>query len=138
MLETLLQEGDVQAQPLIAVKDVEASSTWYRQLLDCKSGHGGRDYEQILSDGELILQLHDWDADEHPFMGDKETPSRGNGVLLWFMTPDFNGAMKRAKELGVEVLEDPFVNPNAQHRECWIRDPDGYVVVLAGPRGDVG
>ena len=25
------------------------------------------------------------------------------------------------------------VNPNAKQRELWLRDPDGYTVVLAGP-----
>jgi hypothetical protein len=23
------------------------------------------------------------------------------------------------------------------HRECWLRDPDGYIVVLASPDGEV-
>jgi len=39
-------------------------------------------------------------------------------------------------DLGAEVLEGPLVNVNAQHREVWIRDPDGYTVVVAGPPGD--
>ncbi len=33
-------------QPLIAVKDVEASSRWYQRLLGCRSAHGGREYER--------------------------------------------------------------------------------------------
>jgi hypothetical protein len=28
-------------QPLICVRDVEASSRWYQQLLGCRSDHGG-------------------------------------------------------------------------------------------------
>ena len=32
----------MEPQPLIAVADVEASSLWYRRLLGCESGHGGR------------------------------------------------------------------------------------------------
>ena len=91
----------VRAQPLIAVNDVEASSRWYQHLLSCQSGHGGPAYEQLLSGGQLILQLHAWDV-------------------------------ARARELGADILEEPHVNPNANHRECWLRDPDGYVVVLAG------
>jgi catechol 2,3-dioxygenase-like lactoylglutathione lyase family enzyme len=31
----------MRVQPLIAVRDVEASSRWYQSLLGCKSGHGG-------------------------------------------------------------------------------------------------
>ena len=37
----------------------------------------------------------------------------------------------------VEAHDHPHVNPNARHRECWLRDPDGYVVVLAGTEGDI-
>jgi hypothetical protein len=57
------------AQPLIAVRDVQASSRWYRTVLNCQSGHGGTEYERILDDGRLILQLHHWDAHEHPHIG---------------------------------------------------------------------
>ena len=41
------------------------------------------------------------------------------------------------RALGADILEEPHVNPNARHRECWLRDPDGYVVVLAGAEGDI-
>jgi len=34
---------------------------------------------------------------------------------------------------GAEVIEEPHVNAAPQHREIWLRDPDGYVVVVAGP-----
>jgi catechol 2,3-dioxygenase-like lactoylglutathione lyase family enzyme len=125
-------------QPLIAVADVEASSRWYQRLLNCQSGHGGREYERLLSDGELVLQLHHWGAREHPHLGDLSQKPYGNGVLLWFQVDDFDAAIERTRSLRAEILEPPHVNANAQHRECWIRDPDGYVVVLASARGDAG
>ena len=125
-------------QPLIAVSDVEASSRWYQRLLGCHSGHGGREYEQLLHAGELILQLHHWDAHEHPHLGDQRSKPYGNGTLLWFQTNEFDEAVKRARRIEAEILEEPHVNPRAQHRECWLRDPDGYVVVLASAHGDVG
>ncbi|MFT5448951.1 MAG: hypothetical protein ACI9DC_004137 [Gammaproteobacteria bacterium] len=37
------------------------------------------------------------------------------------------------KLLQAEVLAAFRVNPNAHHREFWLKDPDGYVVVVAGP-----
>ena len=125
-------------QPLIAVPDVEASSRWYQRLLACQSGHGGPEYERLVAGGELILQLHRWDAHEHPYMGDVDSKPYGNGVLLWFQTDDFDAAVERARELEAEILEAPHVNRNAGHRECWIRDPDGYVIVLASAYGDLG
>jgi catechol 2,3-dioxygenase-like lactoylglutathione lyase family enzyme len=125
-------------QPLIAVRDVQASSRWYQGVLGAASGHGGPEYEQILSDGEMIMQLHDWDAHEHPHLGSPESRPHGNGVLLWFQTEAFDTALERVRTVGAAVLEGPKVNPNANHREIWLRDPDGYVVVLAGAYGDLG
>jgi len=119
-------------QPLIAVADVEASSRWYQRLLDCKSGHGGPDYEQLVRDGEMILQLHAWEDEDHPNLGDPNAAAHGYGVLLWFQTEAFDAALARAKEIEAEIVQGPFVNPNARHREIWLRDPDGYIVVIAG------
>jgi len=126
-------------QPLIAVRDVASSSRWYQHLLGCESGHGGKEYEQLLSKTELVLQLHAWNAatHEHPHMGREELEPWGNGVLLWFQTDDFDAAVERVRALGAEVLEEPHLNPNAGQREIWLRDPDGYVVVLASQREQV-
>jgi catechol 2,3-dioxygenase-like lactoylglutathione lyase family enzyme len=125
-------------QPLIAVSDVEASSRWYQELLGAKSGHGGAEYEQIVdSTGKLVLQLHAWDAHEHPHLGDPALRPHGNGVLLWFQVDDFEAAVERAREMRVEILEGPRVNPNANHQEIWLRDRDGYVVVLASAYGEL-
>ena len=120
-------------QPLIAVRDVVASSRWYQGVLGCESGHGGKEYERLLSKGELVLQLHAWEAatHEHPHMGRAELQPWGNGVLLWFRIDDFDAAVERVRALAAEVLEEPHLNPNAGQREIWIRDPNGYVVVLA-------
>jgi catechol 2,3-dioxygenase-like lactoylglutathione lyase family enzyme len=128
----------MKAQPLIAVRDVEASSRWYRELLGCESGHGGPEYERIVRDDEIVLQLHHWDAHAHPHLGDPEARPLGNGVLLWFQIADFDAAIARGRKLGAEILEGPLVNPSARHREIWLRDRDGYVVVLASPAGDTG
>jgi catechol 2,3-dioxygenase-like lactoylglutathione lyase family enzyme len=117
-------------QPLIVVRDVEAASRWYCELLGATSGHGGPDYERVMIGEEFVMQLHAWDVHEHEFLGDPKLPV-GNGVLLWFEVADFEGAVARARKLGATVLEDVHENPGAEHVEIWLRDPDGYVVVLA-------
>lgn len=128
----------MQPQPLIAVREVQASSRWYQRLLGCRSGHEGTEYQQLVdAGGKLILQLHAWDAHEHPHMGDPATKPYGNGVLLWFQIDDFDAAVGRARALAAEILEGPQVNPNANHREIWLRDLDAYVIVLASAYGDV-
>ena len=128
----------VLAQPLIAVVDVEASSRWYCHLLGGTSGHGGKEYERVMVGDDFVLQLHDWNAHEHPFLGDEGSRPWGNGTLLWFRVDDLDGALARADELGAEILEDRHPNPGAHHEEVWLRDPDGYVVVLASRPDDVG
>jgi catechol 2,3-dioxygenase-like lactoylglutathione lyase family enzyme len=120
------------AQPMIAVHDVASTSRWYQQALGLTSGHGGPEYEQLMSGDMLVLQLHRWDADEHAHLGDPAVRPYGNGVLLWFHEPDVARAWDRAVACGAEVVEPLHVNPLAHHREFWLRDPEGYVVVVAG------
>ena len=118
---------------MIAVRDVPASSRFYAEILQAESGHGGEEYEQLLSDGELVLQLHNIDVDHHHGpLAARDLPV-GNGALLWFEVSDFGAAVERAKSIGAVVERDVHVNPNAKQSEIWLRDADGYLVVLAGP-----
>jgi extradiol dioxygenase family protein len=125
-------------QPLIAVHDVPASSHWYQAVLGCESGHGGSEYERIMCQGRMVLQIHLWDAHDHPHLGSHDLKPYGNGVILWFQTDDFDEAIRRINVLHPKVLEEPKVNLSANHREVWLRDLDGYVVVIAGRDGDLG
>ena len=120
-------------QPMVVLADVEAGSRWFQDVLGLKSAHGGTEYEMLMDGDELVLQLHQWEADEHPYLGNPDDPSRGNGVLLWFATDDFDALMQRVTDGAVVVLDGPLVNPNAGHREVWVRGPEGYTVVVAGP-----
>jgi catechol 2,3-dioxygenase-like lactoylglutathione lyase family enzyme len=128
-------------QPLIAVTDVEASSRWYQRLLGLRSNHGGSHYEQLVSNGELILQLHGFDIEHHHGrIGNPQNRPYGNGVLLWFEVEDFDGVMERAAAMGVEIVLPKHRNPpdgdgGPNHWECWMKDPDGYGVVVASPYG---
>jgi catechol 2,3-dioxygenase-like lactoylglutathione lyase family enzyme len=118
---------------MLVVTDVEASSRWYQDVLGLTSGHGGAEYEMLLFDGELVLQLHATDAHEHPQLG--APPS--SGVAVWFGDADVDAVLARIAAAGAEIAEGPLVNPNAQHREVWLRDPDRHLVVVSSPYGDV-
>jgi catechol 2,3-dioxygenase-like lactoylglutathione lyase family enzyme len=122
-------------QPLICVRDVEASSRWYQRLLGCKGNHGGPEYERLMFNGKLVLQLHKWEAEhDHGPIGDPNL-AHGNGVLLWFEVNDFEAAVARAGDLQAEIVLPRHRNPRPNHWEIWLRDPDGYTVVLASPDG---
>ena len=135
------QKSPVQAQPLVAVRNVRASSRWYAELLDADAlpEHAHRDlYDRIACSGQLMLQLHAWEAENHPNLVNRDAAPPGHGVLLWFQVDDFDSAVARARGLKAEVVLEPHINPAPQHREIWLRDPDGYVVVIASPDGDCG
>jgi catechol 2,3-dioxygenase-like lactoylglutathione lyase family enzyme len=142
-------ENGMRVQPLIVCRDVDVSARFYEKLLGCKSTHSGEPYEYDRlvdpalhtsrwgTDG-LILQLHSWEADHHHgHLGDPNSPV-GNGVMLWFEVDDFDAAVERARALDARVILDVHRNPDADHRELWIADPDGYTVVLASPDGAAG
>jgi catechol 2,3-dioxygenase-like lactoylglutathione lyase family enzyme len=139
-MEAAGQRAFVRAQPLIAVRDVRASSSWYRQLLglDTPREHPHRElYDRMQRGGELILQLHAWDKEDHPNLINADAAPPGHGVLLWFEVGDFDEVVERARALRAQVILEPHINPNPKHREMWLRDPDGYVVVIASPDGEM-
>jgi catechol 2,3-dioxygenase-like lactoylglutathione lyase family enzyme len=132
----------VRPQPLIAVRDVQASARWYAELLGARvdetpSDHG-HVYERLYTGKQLLMQLHGWDHEEHPNLVGADRAPVGHGVLLWFELDDFDAAVERARKLRAEVLEEPHVNPAPNHREMWLRDRDGYVVVICSPDGEAG
>jgi len=135
------QKSAAEAQPLIAVRNVRASSRWYAELLgaDPLPDHEHRDvYDRIWRSGHLLLQLHAWDAEEHPNLVNAKAAPPGHGVVLWFQLDDFDAAVGRARGLKAEIVEEPHFNAAPGHREIWLRDADGYVVVVASPDGECG
>jgi hypothetical protein len=129
----------VESQTLIAVRNVRASGRWYAELLgaDALPDHPHRDvYDRIEQAGRIVLQLHAWDEEGHPNLVGPDSAPAGHGVVLWFQVEDFDAAVARARGLAAEIIEGPFVNPAPQHREIWLRDPDGFVVVVASPDGE--
>ncbi|MEY2833540.1 MAG: hypothetical protein RLZZ574_2799 [Cyanobacteriota bacterium] len=81
-----------------------------------------------------------WVKSKHnpPELGGTVYQPYGNGVALWFQTSSFDETLVRIQTYGAHILEAPKVNLNANHREVWLCDLDGYVVVIASAYGDLG
>jgi Glyoxalase/Bleomycin resistance protein/Dioxygenase superfamily len=129
----------IESQPLIAVRNVRAAGRWYAELLggDGMPEHPHRDvYERISISGRLVLQLHAWDEEDHPNLVNADFAPLAHGVVLWFQVDDFDAVVERARKLDADIIAGPLVNPAPKHREIWLRDPDGYVVVIASPDGE--
>jgi len=116
--------------PIIAVKDVEASSNWYQQVFGFRSTHEGNVFAVLESEeDEILLCLHKWGEHEHPTMTDPAI-APGNGLILYFRTDNMNAVRQNVEELGAIVEEDVHVNPNSLRKEFSIRDPDGYYLTI--------
>ncbi|MGB3073764.1 MAG: VOC family protein [Chitinophagales bacterium] len=117
--------------PIIAVKDVEASSKWYQQIFGFKIEHGGKDTFAVLvsENDEILLCLHKWGEHEHPTMTNP-TITPGNGLILYFRTENMNAIRQKVEELGCIVEEEIHLNPNATKMEFSLRDPDGYYLTI--------
>jgi catechol 2,3-dioxygenase-like lactoylglutathione lyase family enzyme len=116
--------------PIIAVKDVEASAQWYQTILGCKRKHGGDEFAVLVSeDNEVLLCLHKWGAHEHPTMKDPNIPI-GNGLILYYKTEDINAIRHNVEKLGHPVEEEIHLNTNSTKKEFSLRDPDGYFLTI--------
>jgi predicted enzyme related to lactoylglutathione lyase len=116
--------------PIIAVKDVEASSKWYQQIFGFRRTHGGNQFAVLVSeDDEILLCLHKWGEHHHPTMTNPGiTP--GNGLILYFRTEDINTLRQNVEKIGGIVEEDIHLNPNSLKKEFSLRDPDGYYLTI--------
>ncbi|NND34891.1 MAG: glyoxalase [Saprospiraceae bacterium] len=116
--------------PIIAVKDVELSSRWYQSVLGCKSMHGGKEFDILVSENEdILLCLHRWGDHHHPTMIDP-TITAGNGLILYLRTEDMGSIRQSIEAMGWHVEEEIHLNPNSGKKEFSIRDPDGYYLTI--------
>jgi uncharacterized glyoxalase superfamily protein PhnB len=116
--------------PIIAVKDIEASSKWYQKIFELRNNHGGDHFSVLVSDdNEIILCLHKWQEHNHPTMTNPSiTP--GNGLLLYFRTENMNAIYQNALKAGCVIEEDIHLNSNSLRKEFSFRDPDGYFLTV--------
>ena len=91
----------------------------------------------------LVLQLHHREVEHHHGrIGDPEREV-GNGVLLWFgdvadlrRGRGAGPAAGRARRAATAPQPPEGQGNGPGHRELWIKDPDGYTVVIASPDGE--
>ncbi|HLR37665.1 MAG TPA: VOC family protein [Chitinophagaceae bacterium] len=116
--------------PIIAVKDVEASAQWYHQIFGFRNAHGGKDFAVLLDEDDVVmLCLHQWGIDEHPSLSDQRIPA-GNGFLLYFKTDNMPKMLNRVEQMHWPIEEALHQNPNSRRKEFSLKDPDGYFITV--------
>lgn len=116
--------------PIIAVKDVDASANWYQQVFGFRNAHGGENFAVLKSpDDEVMLCLHKWGEHHHPTLTDQSIPA-GNGLVLYFRTHDLVKIRQNVERFGAILEEEIHQNPNSLRDEFSIRDLDGYYLII--------
>ena len=120
----------IKIDPIIAVRDIEISSQWYQSVFNCRSMHGGTEFDILVDgNGEVLICLHKWGEHKHPTMASPAfTPV--NGLILYFRTENMIGIRQNVEAMGFRVEEDIHVNPNSTKKEFSLRDPDGYYLTI--------
>ena len=118
---------------IIGVADVSGSCKWYQSLLGLpETPPAHDDFGQIVDpDGTVLLCLHEWGAHDHPPLTSPDIAKPGNGLLLFFLVDNFDGALPRTRALVTRLEEEPHVNPSTRSQEFSLRDPDGYYVTIS-------
>ena len=122
---------------IIGVGDVPVSFKWYQSLLGLPETAPAHDYfgQILVSDGTVLLCLHEWGAHEHPSLMSPDHAQPDNGLLLFFRVDDFDMALPRARALVAGFEEEPHVSQNTLTEEFSLRDPDGYYVTISALSG---
>ncbi len=116
--------------PIIAVKDVQASSKWYQDVFDCMSKHGGDQFDVLVDENEnVIICLHKWGEHGHPTLQNPSAEA-GNGLILYFRTKNMELIRSNIERINYPVESDIQINPNSHKREFSLRDPDGYYITI--------
>jgi hypothetical protein len=120
----------IKLDPIIAVKDVEASAKWYEQIFGLKKAHGGKDFAVLVSENDdIIFCLHKWGEHQHPSLTDPSIAA-GNGLILYFRTDKMEVIRKNIDGISCIIEEDIHLNPNSLKKEFSLRDPNGYFLTI--------
>ncbi len=112
---------------------------WYAEVVGLVPDHGGAEYERLLADGELVLQLHRRDVEHHhgSVVEDDDVPvgnaSSSGSARSSTSTPSSTGRPRAAsRSSGPSTATRRPVGARARPTaRCGCATPDGYTVVVA-------
>ncbi len=114
---------------IIAVEDVEATSLVLQELFDWKSSHGGPEFDDLVDkNNRSVLWLHSFEADDHKRFRGAKNKERGVGSSLYVLVEDIEATYVKAQSKleSISIVEELFLNTNAQFQEFTFKLKDGY------------
>jgi catechol 2,3-dioxygenase-like lactoylglutathione lyase family enzyme len=119
----------------LSVKDLNASSAWYKQKLGFKevkqgAARDGKSRTVVLDrDGVVLELIHHKDAVDGSRLRKDYKPYLIHGVFkIGLIVPDADHTMQRLKENGVQIASGPWTDQELHMRSFFIRDNEGNII----------
>ena len=114
------------ANPVLAVHDLERSAAWYRDVLGCRIREADPGNWIFCRSGEIDIMLGRCPDD----MPASELGS--HSYVAYLRVDDLDAFHQRAVDAGAEILKPPTEEPWGM-RELALRSPDGHRFMLGQP-----
>ncbi len=118
----------------VLCKDLSASVTFYRQLLDLETTYESEWFVTLSPKGqpEIEIGLIDQVSQFTP----RHAWGMHEGTYLTFVVDDVYDVLDRARALGAEIVSEPVALDYGQTRAL-IQDPNGMVLDISTPTADL-
>lgn len=118
----------------VLCKNLSDSVAFYRALADFNVLYESDWYVVLTPPGQDLVQIGL--IDQVSEFTPRHAWGEHYGAYLTLVVDDVFAAVARARDLGVEVIEDPVALAYGQTRAL-IRDPNGMVIDLSTPTGEL-
>jgi len=115
---------------VLTVKDIDATTDFYCQVLGMEKLEFGADRRVALKFGDQKINLHQVGKEFEP-KADK--PTSGSADLCFITDTPLTAAQAHIQSEGVEVIEGPVTRTGAlgEMQSIYIRDPDQNLIEIS-------
>ncbi|HEV7276395.1 MAG TPA: VOC family protein [Devosiaceae bacterium] len=118
----------------VLVKDMAASVDFYRRIVDLQPIYESDWFVVLTPQGQPNVQIGL--IDQVSEFAPRHAWGNHEGAYMTFVVDDVFGALQAARELGVEVIEEPVALEYGQTR-LLVRDPNGMILDLSTPTAEL-
>jgi catechol 2,3-dioxygenase-like lactoylglutathione lyase family enzyme len=139
---TMSAPGARPGSTAIRTPDLDESVRWYQEKLGFRllaTRNFVQERTATLERSGFLLEIHEVD---HPMppgaSSDPQTTAATRAPLVYLLVPDVDSEVRRLRQEGVEILEEPGDDLEGEYRTAQIRDNGRHRIELREPlSGDV-
>lgn len=118
----------------VLVQDMAGSIEFYRRIVDLQPIYESEWFVVLTPPGQPNVQIGL--IDQVSEFAPRHAWGMHEGAYMTFVVDDVFGALEAAREMGVEVIEEPVALDYGQTRML-VRDPNGMILDLSTPTAEL-